>query len=693
MVKGDRGMLSRVAYYVRPSHLRLNLTQAMRRCRYFFHYLTRLRSDARLLALVAASEYFDRKYYLNRYKDVAASGMDPLIHYFDHGADELRRPSDLFDTAFYRETTPELSSTGMNPLVHFLKFGRMTNKPAIRQPSFYRQTSLKKTKVAPQLPPSIYEDAHASTVKRVGRYVVYTAVVGGYDDLPPPKYGPPGADFVVFSDTPINFDGWVVRPLNYQHPDPTRSARFVKLHPHLYFPEYEHSIWIDANIGVQGDVGLFVDKLGDRLVGAIPHPLRECIYEEGVECIARRKDDAAIITRHLESYRTQGVPENLGLWETNVLVRRHNDPDCIKFMAAWWREIQAGSRRDQLSLPVVQRKHSIEIVPLDRQGVSAREHPLVTLVPHRPKRAPADPNIVWPASWARGPALPKPPKTIGICVHNSLPEVKACLPSVIAACGDDDEIVVVDDASDAPTADYLADLAARHSRLRLVRNPQNLGYTRSANSIFRMAHTPWVILLNSDTIVPPKAISKLIQAGEQNAKLAIVGPLSNAASWQSVPRLIGPDGTFQVNVLPRGFTPQDMDAICEQAALPVVQFVPLVNGFCLAIRTAALSEIGFFDEDRFPVGYGEEDDLCLRAADAGFACGIATNTFIFHSKSASFTPERRKGYVAEGLKALREKHSKERLIAASTMMRDHTGLKIVRDRVGILQRRQRAVTK
>ena len=129
-----------------------------------------------------------------------------------------------------------------------------------------------------------------------------------------------------------------------------------------------------------------------------------------------------------------------------------------------------------------------------------------------------------------------------------------------------------------------------------------------------------------------------------------------------------------------------MNRLCEKVALSAVQFVPFVNGFCLALRRAAIERIGLFDEVNFPIGYGEEDDLCLRAADAGYVCGIVTNAYVFHVKSASFTPERRKFYVAAGAKALDLKHTKNRIAMASAAMRYHPGLRTVRERLSVLQR-------
>ena len=655
------------------------LRAATRRIRFLLHYaLVRQRRDARDLALLASSDYFDARYYLDRYADVAQSGMDPLLHYVDHGAAELRRPSRKFDTNFYVKTTPDAGT--LNPLVHFLRHGLHANRPSLPAPFFYEGKARRPDLPAPARR-SRYEDPLPEPAPARPRFVIFTAVTGGYDDLPPPGFFPPNCDFVAFSDRPIQVDGWKVLPLNYQHPDPAKSARFVKLHPHLYFPDHEVSLWIDGNVRMIGDVGVFVDALpSDGVMGTFVHPLRDCIYDEGMECLEFLKDDEAIVCRQLDFYREQGIPDSLGLWETNVVVRRHNDARCIELMTAWWREVENGSRRDQLSLPVVQRRLGIPISPLDVAGASARNHPLLTYADHRSQRART--SAAWPPPERPvETAPPSSPVTIGVCVHNSLAEVRTCLASVLEARGSDDLLLIVDDASGEETAHFLADFAANHPRVVLVRNPQNLGYTKSANTIFRTATTDWILLLNSDTVLPPDTLKKLLAAGAQYDRLAMVGPLSNAASWQTVPTLTGADGGFMVNDLPAGRTPRDMDRICGLAALPVVQFAPLVNGFCLAIRRSILERVGLFDEENFPVGYGEEDDLCLRVADAGFVCGITTDAYVFHVKSASFGSERRAKHAAEGATALHRKHSRNRLEAATAVMRGNPGLRTIRERL------------
>lgn len=78
-----------------------------------------LRAD---VALVRRSGLFDDTWYLQRYPDVANSGMDPLEHYLLHGASEGRNPSPAFSTTDYVSSHPEIKdSNNKNPLIHFIR--------------------------------------------------------------------------------------------------------------------------------------------------------------------------------------------------------------------------------------------------------------------------------------------------------------------------------------------------------------------------------------------------------------------------------------------------------------------------------------------------------------------------------------------------------------------------------------------
>ena len=78
------------------------------------------RRSARLLL---DSGLFDARFYLSEYKDVADSGINPLVHYLTAGAREGRWPNLYFDTRFYLENNPDVLASGINPLLHYLNDG------------------------------------------------------------------------------------------------------------------------------------------------------------------------------------------------------------------------------------------------------------------------------------------------------------------------------------------------------------------------------------------------------------------------------------------------------------------------------------------------------------------------------------------------------------------------------------------
>ncbi|MCE8540155.1 hypothetical protein KBY27_22050 [Ruegeria pomeroyi] len=66
---------------------------------------------------------FDAPWYLRRNPDVRAAGVDPVVHFLEHGAREGRDPGPHFSTMFYLRTYPDIAASGLNPLWHYLTVG------------------------------------------------------------------------------------------------------------------------------------------------------------------------------------------------------------------------------------------------------------------------------------------------------------------------------------------------------------------------------------------------------------------------------------------------------------------------------------------------------------------------------------------------------------------------------------------
>ena len=82
------------------------------------------------LQTLRASTLFDPAWYLARYPDVGAGGMDPALHYLLHGAREGRDPGPDFSTVDYLLRYPDVAEAGFNPLVHYERYGRAEGRVA-----------------------------------------------------------------------------------------------------------------------------------------------------------------------------------------------------------------------------------------------------------------------------------------------------------------------------------------------------------------------------------------------------------------------------------------------------------------------------------------------------------------------------------------------------------------------------------
>jgi hypothetical protein len=91
------------------------------------------------------------------------------------------------------------------------------------------------------------------------------------------------------------------------------------------------------------------------------HNIRDCTYQEGLECIRKNKDSPEIIEKQMLQYKSESFPEHYGLSENSVLLRKNNDENIIKLMELWWNEVNNKSKKDQLSLQYAIWKNSFDI--------------------------------------------------------------------------------------------------------------------------------------------------------------------------------------------------------------------------------------------------------------------------------------------------------------------------------------------
>ncbi len=223
------------------------------------------------------------------------------------------------------------------------------------------------------------------------------------------------------------------------------------------------------------------------------------------------------------------------------------------------------------------------------------------------------------------------PVDVVVPVYRGLRTTLACLNSVLATIPRGSRVHVVDDAGpDAALSAALDELAAG-KRIILHRLLANRGFPGSANAGLRAAAGRDVVLLNSDTVVPPGWMQHLSDAAYSAPDIGSACPLSNDATILSYPKRAGG------NPMP---DPVPLAALARRANGAGTVEIPVAVGFCMFIRHDCAAAVGLLREDIFAQGYGEENDWCLRARHRGWRHVAATGCFVAHEGGASFGPAR-----------------------------------------------------
>jgi hypothetical protein len=194
------------------------------------------------------------------------------------------------------------------------------------------------------------------------------------------------------------------------------------------------------------------------------------------------------------------------------------------------------------------------------------------------------------------------------------------------------ETFVVDNASTDGSAQMVHE---RFPWVRLIENSGNLGFARANNQAIELSNGPYVLLLNSDTVLHPKALSALIGFMDAHEEAGAAGG-----------RLLDADGSLQDSCTPM-LTPGRefwrllfLEPLWPRATYPMRRWstiaprqVEVIKGACLLVRRRALDQVGALDESYFL--YTEEVDLCYRLAQAGWTCWWVPAAVVTHYGAAS----------------------------------------------------------
>jgi GT2 family glycosyltransferase/predicted Zn-dependent protease len=274
--------------------------------------------------------------------------------------------------------------------------------------------------------------------------------------------------------------------------------------------------------------------------------------------------------------------------------------------------------------------------------------------------AKAAPGLVSAEAWFVNcpPAGDELVSVIILCC-NELAYTRLCLESVLRHTRAPYELILVDNGSSDGTCEYLEEVQQQAKkgdtvrfrpsallidgcsylraeneprplfspqRVVIVRNETNHGYPAGCNQGLERARGRYVVFLNNDTVVTPGWLDGLVAWSLHDwPRVGLVGAVTN---YSRLPQQIAVDYAELPGL--DAFAARRRRAFAGKA-LDVAR----LTGFCLLVRREVLERVGKFDE-RYGLGFFDDDDLCVRAREAGFGLLVALDVFVHHFGSRTF---------------------------------------------------------
>lgn len=213
------------------------------------------------------------------------------------------------------------------------------------------------------------------------------------------------------------------------------------------------------------------------------------------------------------------------------------------------------------------------------------------------------------------------------------------------------EIIVVDNGSVDRTASVIK---KNFPAVRLKVNKKNLGFGRANNQGIKLAKGEFVLLLNSDTLVPPGNLKKMIDYLSGRPEVGVVGP-----------KLLNKDGTDQpsaghfpdlLTVALMLFGERFFKTDRVRSSFTKTKPVDWVMGAAMLCRAEVLKEVGGFDEKIFM--YMEEVEMCYRIKKKGWLVVYFSEVVITHFGGGSSRSGRKEPIldIYRGLKYFYQNH-------------------------------------
>lgn len=183
------------------------------------------------------------------------------------------------------------------------------------------------------------------------KVVVYSCLIGDYDQVSTFNKQK-GYDYILFTDLKIKNTNWSVFPIPDEvlklNVSDIKKQRYMKIHPHKFFRNYDLSLYIDANYVIKGDLDDYlINTLNPIDHIYIPHLQFGKGIKQAIEkAIEKKLDDSNLLKEVMDRYNKLNILSKSGIVNAGLIIRKHNTKDCIKLMEKWWEEVRDYSHVD-----------------------------------------------------------------------------------------------------------------------------------------------------------------------------------------------------------------------------------------------------------------------------------------------------------------------------------------------------------
>ena len=186
------------------------------------------------------------------------------------------------------------------------------------------------------------------------KVIVYSCMIGNYDNVTSFNKQR-GYDYILFTDQNIKNTNWTIFPIPDEvlklNVSDIKKQRYMKIHPHKFFKNYDLSLYIDPNYEITGDLDDYlINTLNPLDHIYIPHLQFGKGMKQAIDkAIEKKLDDTSLLKHVMDRYNQSKLLDKTGIVNAGLIIRKHHTEDCIKLMERWWEEVRDYSHVDNFA--------------------------------------------------------------------------------------------------------------------------------------------------------------------------------------------------------------------------------------------------------------------------------------------------------------------------------------------------------